>query len=91
MRQRWYLLLPLIGLVALLFSGYTPLFSGTIGLALTVVLIFGAALLSGVRKLPLRVLFWVLLGIACAGFLEFGVITFFVVTSLCSTPPLIVK
>ena len=81
-RQRWYLLLPLIGLVALLFSGYTPLFSGTIGLALTVVLIFGAALLSGVRKLPLRVLFWVLLGIACAGFLEFGVITFFVVTAV---------
>ncbi|MBP6316625.1 MAG: TRAP transporter permease [Rubrivivax sp.] len=81
-RQRWYLLLPLIGLVALLFSGYTPLFSGTIGLALTVVLIFGAALLSGVRKLPLRVLFWVLLGIACAGFLEFGVMTFFVVTAV---------
>jgi TRAP transporter 4TM/12TM fusion protein len=81
-RQRWYLLLPLIGLVSLLFSGYTPLFSGTIGLALTVVLIFGAALLSGVRSMPLRVLFWVLLGFACAGFLEFGVMTFFVVTAV---------
>ncbi|HSQ72635.1 MAG TPA: TRAP transporter permease [Rubrivivax sp.] len=81
-RERWYLLLPLVGLVALLFSGYTPLFSGTIGLALTVVLIFGAALLSGVRNMPLRVLFWVLLGIACAGFLEFGVMTFFVVTAV---------
>ena len=45
MRQRWYLLLPLIGLVALLFSGYTPLFSGTVGLGLTVILIFGAAVL----------------------------------------------
>jgi len=81
-RQRWYLLLPLVGLVALLFSGYTPLFSGTIGLALTVVLIFGAALLSGVRNVPLRVLFWVLLGFACAGFLQFGVMTFFVVTAV---------
>ena len=81
-RQRWYLLLPLIGLVLLLFSGYTPLFSGTIGLALTVVLIFGAALLSGVASLPLRMLFWVLLGFACAGFLEFGVMTFFVVTAV---------
>ncbi|MBA3623451.1 MAG: TRAP transporter fused permease subunit, partial [Methylibium sp.] len=79
-KERWYLLLPLIGLVALLFSGYTPLFSGTIGLALTVVLIFGAALLSGVNPMALRILFWVLLGIACAGFLEFGVMAFFVVT-----------
>ena len=81
-RERWYLLLPLIGLVALLFSGYTPLFSGTIGLALTVVLIFGAALMSGVPKTSLRVLFWVLLGFACAGFVQFGVMTFFVVIAV---------
>jgi TRAP transporter 4TM/12TM fusion protein len=81
-RQRWYLLLPLVGLVTLLFSGYTPLFSGTIGLALTVVLIFGAAVISGVQGMALRALFWVLLGFACAGFLEFGVITFFVVTAV---------
>lgn len=79
-RTHWYLLLPLIGLVALLFSGYTPLFSGTIGLALTVILIFGAAVVSGVKGMPLRVLFWVLLGLACAGFLQFGVITFFLIS-----------
>jgi TRAP transporter 4TM/12TM fusion protein len=79
-KTHWYLLLPLIGLVALLFSGYTPLFSGTIGLALTVILIFGAAVISGVKGVPLRVIFWVLLGIACAGFLQFGVITFFVIS-----------
>ncbi|WP_313081369.1 TRAP transporter permease [Pulveribacter sp.] len=79
-RDRWYLLLPLIGLVALLFSGYTPMFSGTVGLALTVVLIFGAAVASGVRGTPLRALFWVLLGFACAGFFYFGVGTFIVVT-----------
>lgn len=79
-KTHWYLLLPLIGLVALLFSGYTPLFSGTIGLALTVILIFGAAVISGVKGMPLRVIFWVLLGIACAGFLQFGVITFFVIS-----------
>jgi len=81
-RLRWYLLLPLIGLVALLFSGYTPLFSGTVGLGLTVILIFGAAVLSGVRNAPLRYLSWVLLGFACAGFLEFGVITFFVIPAI---------
>ncbi len=81
-KERWYLLLPLAGLVALLFSGYTPMFSGTIGLALTIILIFGAAVMTGVKGLALRGVFWVLLGIGCAGFLEFGVITFFVLTAL---------
>lgn len=81
-RLRWYLLLPLIGLVALLFSGYTPLFSGTIGLGLTVILIFGAALMSNVSSTALRYLFWLLLAFACAGFLEFGVITFFVIAAV---------
>ncbi|MCJ7798968.1 MAG: TRAP transporter fused permease subunit, partial [Polaromonas sp.] len=81
-RKRWYLLLPLMGLVGLLFSGYTPLFSGTVGLGLTVILIFGAALLTGVKGLALRALFWVLLGFACAGFFEFGVGTFFVIAAL---------
>ena len=82
MRERWYLLLPLLGLVGLLFSGYTPLFSGTVGLGLTAVLIFGAAIISGVKGLPLRSLFWVLLGFACAGFFQFGVGTFFVLVAL---------
>jgi TRAP transporter 4TM/12TM fusion protein len=81
-RERWYLLLPLVGLVGLLFSGYTPLFSGTVGLGLTVILIFGAAVLTGVKGLALRALFWVLLGFACAGFFEFGVGTFFVIAAL---------
>ncbi|MDM7456460.1 MAG: TRAP transporter permease [Tepidimonas sp.] len=79
--ERWYLLLPLASLVVLLFSGYTPMFSGTVGLALTVVLIFGAAVMQGVRGLPLRVLFWVLLALACSGFFRFGAGTFFVVTA----------
>jgi TRAP transporter 4TM/12TM fusion protein len=81
-RERWHLLLPLLGLVVLLFSGYTPLFSGTVGLALTVVLIFGAAVLSGVQSRGLRALFWTLLGLACAGFFRFGVGTFFVVIAV---------
>ena len=81
-RERWYLLLPLAGLVALLFSGYTPMFSGTVGLALTVVLIFGAAVIGGVKGLALRGLFWVLLGLACGGFFHFGVGTFMVVVAL---------
>src|SRR3546814_4752103 len=35
LRARWYLILPLAMLVYLLFSGYTPLFAGTVGLAFT--------------------------------------------------------
>ncbi|MBK5207591.1 MAG: TRAP transporter fused permease subunit, partial [Polaromonas sp.] len=81
-RERWFLLLPLVGLVGLLFSGYTPLFSGTVGLGLTAILIFGAAVLTGVKGLALRALFWVLLGFACAGFFKFGVGTFFVIVAL---------
>ncbi len=81
-RDRWYLLIPLIGLVVLLFSGYTPLFSGTIGLGLTVILIFGAAVIRGVGSTAIRYLFWVLLGFACAGFLRFGVTDFFAITAI---------
>ena len=81
-RQRWHLLLPLAGLVGLLFSGYTPLFAGTIGLGLTVILIFGTAAIAGVAEPALRVLAWVLLGVATAGFFKFGVGAFFVVTAL---------
>jgi TRAP-type uncharacterized transport system fused permease subunit len=41
LQARWYLILPLVALVVLLFSGYTPLFAGTVGLALTAMLILG--------------------------------------------------
>lgn len=80
--RNWYLLIPLIGLVVLLFSGYTPLFSGTVGLGLTIILIFGAAVMQGISGLALRYLFWVLLGFACLGFIKFGVITFFVIVAV---------
>src|SRR5690606_20229916 len=47
LREGWYLILPLAVLVYLLFSGYTPLFAGTIGLALTMMLILGASAAIG--------------------------------------------
>ena len=40
-RQKWYLMLPLAVLVFMLFDGFTPMFSGIVGLALTAVLILG--------------------------------------------------
>jgi TRAP transporter 4TM/12TM fusion protein len=67
LKRNWHLLLPLAALVYLLFSGFTPLFAGTVALLLTGVLIFGATILRGVGPLALRILFWVVLGLASAG------------------------
>jgi TRAP transporter 4TM/12TM fusion protein len=72
-RLRWYLVLPLAVLVFLLFSGYTPLFSGMVALALTVVLIFGAALSERFGPVPLRIAFWVLIALACSAFFRWGI------------------
>ena len=57
-REHWPLVLPLAALVYLLFAGYTPIFAGTMGLALTVVLILGTPLaaLHRAARLPRRLL-----------------------------------
>ncbi|CEA04723.1 transporter [Pseudomonas saudimassiliensis] len=72
-RQRWFLLIPLVILVWLLFSGRTPMFAGTIGLALTAIVILGSALILRLSSTALRVAFWVALGILCAGFFQLGI------------------
>ncbi|WGF88386.1 TRAP transporter permease [Marinivivus vitaminiproducens] len=72
-KAQWFLLIPLVVLVYLLFSGYTPLFAGTMGLALTAVLILGGAAVQGVPSGVLRLLFWILLGLVCAAFFRYGV------------------
>jgi hypothetical protein len=83
-REKWYLVLPLIALVYLLFSGYTPLFAGLIGLSLTVFIILGLPI-SGILSIPvLRVVFWVALGLAAAAFFEYGISIIAVTTAPCS-------
>nr|WP_298682929.1 TRAP transporter permease [uncultured Dongia sp.] len=72
LRKGWHLVLPLLALVYLLFDGYTPLFSGTIGLALTVMLLLGGGAMIGVSQTALRLVFWVILGLACAAAFKFG-------------------
>lgn len=72
-RLRWYLILPLAILVWLLFAGYTPLFSGMVGLALTVVLIFGAALTQRFGGIGARVVFWIFIGVAASSFFRYGI------------------
>ncbi|MFY9975284.1 MAG: TRAP transporter permease [Chromatiaceae bacterium] len=72
-RARWFLLIPLAILIWLLFSGRTPLFAGTVGLALTAIVILGSALILRVSSLGLRIAFWIALGILCAGFFQLGI------------------
>jgi TRAP transporter 4TM/12TM fusion protein len=72
-REHWPLVLPLAVLVYLLFAGYTPIFAGTMGLALTVVLILGMPLAALIGPFVFRLVFWVAVGLAAAAFLRFGV------------------
>ncbi|MGV6872800.1 TRAP transporter permease [Pseudochelatococcus sp. B33] len=72
-RRQWPLVLPLAALVYLLFAGYTPIFAGSAGLALVVVLILGTPLAARMGPLPFRIVFWIALGLAAGSFVEFGV------------------
>ncbi|TIW39868.1 MAG: TRAP transporter fused permease subunit, partial [Mesorhizobium sp.] len=72
-RRHWPLVLPLAALIYLLFAGYTPIFAGTMGLALTIVLILGTPLAALIGPLAFRIVFWLALGLAAASFMKFGV------------------
>jgi len=70
-------------LIYLLFSGRTPLFAGTVGLALTVIVILGSAVILRVSSLKFRCLFWICLGLLCAGFFQLGIgLVFLVIAGL---------
>jgi hypothetical protein len=51
--------LPLAALVYMLFEGFTPLYAGSMGLALTVALILGASIALGFSNTTLRYVFWI--------------------------------
>ena len=72
LRRGWHLVLPLAALIYLLFDGYTPLFAGTVGLAFTALLMLGAPVSRQVSARSLRIVFWILLGLAAAGFFQYG-------------------
>jgi len=82
-RERWFLLIPLFILIYLLFSGRTPLFSGTVGLALTAMVILGSAIILRVSSKAMRFAFWIALGLLCAGFFQLGIgVVFGVIAAL---------
>lgn len=78
-KESWYLLIPLLVLVYLLFSGRTPLFSGMVGLALTAIVILGSAIILRVSSFALRCAFWIALGVLCVGFFQLGIGVIFAV------------
>ncbi|MBB4361691.1 TRAP transporter 4TM/12TM fusion protein [Bradyrhizobium sp. CIR18] len=63
---RWYLVLPLAALVYMLFEGFTPLYAGSMGLALTVALILGTAITTGASSNVIRTIFWIGLALVVA-------------------------
>ncbi|NEX47286.1 TRAP transporter permease [Pseudotabrizicola algicola] len=73
LKAGWHLILPLAVLVWLLFSGYTPLFAGTVGLGLTLMLILGASVALGLPAGVIRIIFWIGLGFAAGAFLQWGI------------------
>ncbi|HSN20539.1 MAG TPA: TRAP transporter permease, partial [Usitatibacter sp.] len=72
-RDYWYLLLPLAALVFMLFDGFTPMFAGLTGLALTSVLILGAGIAARLGTMAFRIFFWIAIGLASASFFKWGV------------------
>jgi TRAP-type uncharacterized transport system fused permease subunit len=73
LKEKWYLVLPLVALVGMLFSGYTPMFAGMTGLALTAILILGAALAATISNKAFRFVFWFAIGLGAASFKEWGI------------------
>jgi TRAP transporter 4TM/12TM fusion protein len=69
-RRQWYLLIPLIGLVWLLVAGYTPLFAGTVGLALTAIFILGQTAVGMAKPTVARLAIWVVLAAAAAALFD---------------------
>src|SRR5436190_205292 len=73
-RDKWYLMLPLAVLVFMLFDGFTPMFSGIVGLALTAPLIRGVGIASGFGSTLFMIVFWMILGLATASFFKYGIL-----------------
>jgi TRAP transporter 4TM/12TM fusion protein len=72
-REKWYLILPLAALVWMLFDGFTPMYSGMVGLALTAILILGAAVAARISATAFRYVFWLAVGLASATLVKWGV------------------
>lgn len=73
MRDQWYLVLPLAALVWMLFNGYTPMYSGMTGLALSAILILGTTIAARLSSTAFRYTFWLAVGLASATLVKWGI------------------
>ncbi len=72
--KRGYLLLPLVALVYLIMTGFTPMFAAIAGLSLTAIMILGGSAGLAIKRTLLRVIFWVALGLGASAFFKFGIV-----------------
>jgi TRAP transporter 4TM/12TM fusion protein len=73
MRENWYLMVPLLVLVFMLFHGFTPKFAGMMGLCMTALLILGAALAARIHSTAFRYVLWLGLGLGASTFIKWGI------------------
>jgi TRAP transporter 4TM/12TM fusion protein len=73
MRENWYLMVPLVVLVFMLFHGFTPKFAGMMGLCMTALLILGAALAARIHTMAFRYVLWLGLGLGASTFIQWGI------------------
>ena len=91
MRRQWFLVLPLAALVGMLFNGFTPMYSGMVGLALTAILILGATVAAGLSQTAFRYAFWLAVGLGCATLVKWGVYPVLTVIGLLAALCLVVN
>jgi TRAP transporter 4TM/12TM fusion protein len=73
LKENWYLALPLAALVYMLFHGFTPMFAGMVGLALTAIMILGVAIAARTSNTAFRYAFWLAVGLGASTFVKWGI------------------
>ena len=73
LKEQWHVVLPLAVLIDLLLDGFTPLFAGSVGLALTIIMILGGAFAMGIGHSSARIIFWVGIALLSSTFLFWGI------------------
>jgi TRAP transporter 4TM/12TM fusion protein len=73
LKESWYLALPLAALVYMLFHGFTPMFAGMVGLALTAIMILGVAIAARTSHQAFRYAFWLAVGLGASTFVKWGI------------------
>lgn len=71
---RGYLLLPLVVLVYLIMAGFTPLFAAIAALSFTAIMILGGSASRVFNQTILRIIFWIVIGVAASAFFKFGIV-----------------